>query len=156
MNIPNIEKLDAIRAECKAIVRTRARISAGVAIIPIPLADIGVDAALIRGMISAINQKFGLTPAQIERLEPQIRKEVLAAVAGVGSGLIGRIISKKLIMHIFKKIGSRVATKSVAKYLPVLGSAVAATVSFGAIKMLGDSHIEDCYAVAKQAAFRLP
>jgi hypothetical protein len=42
-----------------------------------------------------------------------------------------------------------VATGSVAKYVPFIGSAVAATISFGAMKLAGNAHIDDCYATAE-------
>jgi hypothetical protein len=33
--------------------------------------------------------------------------------------------------------------------VPFIGSAVAATISFGAMKLAGNAHIDDCYATAK-------
>jgi hypothetical protein len=60
-------------------------------------------------------------------------------------------ITKELIVQVLRKVGVRVATKSVAKYIPILGSALAATVSFGAMKIVGNSHVDDCYDVAKKA-----
>jgi uncharacterized protein (DUF697 family) len=147
----NISELDAIRDECKSMVTTRASISAGAAIIPLPGVDIGGDIALLVEMIPAINRKFGLTPEQIDHLDPQVKKIILVAITSIGSELIGKYITKQLIVQVLKNVGVRLATKSVAKYIPILGSALAATVSFGAMKMVGNSHVDDCYDVAKKA-----
>lgn len=69
-----IEELDALRGECKSMVTSRAGLSAGAAMVPIPGADIGADVTLLLEMIPAINRKFGLTPEQIDQLDPQIKK----------------------------------------------------------------------------------
>lgn len=54
-------------------------------------------------------------------------------------------------MQVLKRVGIRLATKSVAKFIPILGQALAASISFGAMKMVGNSHVDDCYEVAKKA-----
>jgi uncharacterized protein (DUF697 family) len=146
-----IEELNAIRDECKSMVTTRASISAGAAVVPIPGADIGADVTLLLEMIPTINRKFGLTPEQIDQLDPQIKKIILVAITSIGSELVGKMVTKQLIMQALKKVGVRVATKSVAKFIPFLGSALAASISFGAMKMVGNSHVDDCYEVAKRA-----
>jgi hypothetical protein len=51
---------------------------------------------------------------------------------------------------LLKKIGVRVAAKQVTKFIPFVGQAVSAGISFGAMKYLGNSHIDECYAVCKQ------
>jgi hypothetical protein len=56
------------------MVTSRAGLSAGAAMVPIPGADIGADVTLLLEMIPAINRKFGLTPEQIDQLDPQIKK----------------------------------------------------------------------------------
>ncbi|MGL5081794.1 MAG: hypothetical protein ACRC8A_09935 [Microcoleaceae cyanobacterium] len=132
------------------MITKRASLSAGAAIIPIPGVDISADVTLLLEMIPTINRKFGLTPEQINDLDPQIKKIILVAITNIGSGLIGRTVTKQLIMQVLKRVGIRVTTKSVAKFIPILGQALAASISFGAMKMVGDSHVDDCYEVAKK------
>ena len=144
-----IEDLDALRAECRSMVTTRAGLSAGAAVIPIPGVDIGADVSLLVEMIPTINRKFGLTPEQIDHLDPQFKKIMLVAIATMGSELIGKLVTKELIMQILKKIGIRVATKSFAKFIPILGQALAASLSFGAMKMVGNAHVDDCYEIGR-------
>ena len=151
MLLRSIEELNALRDECKSMVTTRASLSAGAAVIPLPGADIGADVTLLLEMIPAINRKFGLTPEQIDDLDPQFKKITLVAITSIGSELIGKMVTKQLIMQVLKRIGVRVATKSAAKFIPILGQVLAATISFGAMKMIGNSHVDDCYEVAKKA-----
>jgi uncharacterized protein (DUF697 family) len=145
-----LEELNALRDECKSMVTKRAGLSAGAAVIPIPGIDIGADVSLLVEMIPAINRKFGLTPEQIDGLDPQIKKIMLVAISSMGSELIGKLVTQKLVMQLLKRVGIRMATKSVARFIPILGQALAASISFGAMRMVGNSHVDDCYEVAKK------
>lgn len=151
-----LAELNALRDECKSMVTKRAGLSAGAAVIPIPGIDIGADVSLLVEMIPAINRQFGLTPEQINGLDPQVQKILLVAISSVGSGLIGRYVTKELVLQVLKRIGIRLATKSAAKFIPILGQALAAGISFGAMRMVGNSHVDDCYEVAKRLALPAP
>lgn len=146
----NMFELEKLRDECKSLVTTRASLSAGAAVIPLPGVDIGADIALLIEMIKNINKKFGLSKEQIDDLDPQTKQLILVAVTSIGSEMIGKFITKQLILQILKRLGIRLAAKSIAKYIPILGSAVAATISFGAMKLVGNSHVDDCFDVAKK------
>ncbi|SDS78564.1 hypothetical protein [Pseudomonas oryzae] len=146
-----LEELDALRDECKAMVTKRAGLSAGAAVLPIPGLDLGADVALLIELIPAINQKFGLSPQQIEGLDPKIKRVILIGATSLGNNLIGKWVTQQLIMQMLQRIGIRVASKTAAKFVPLLGQALAASISFGAMKLLGNAHVEDCYKVARQA-----
>ena len=49
-----------------------------------------------------------------------------------------------------RKISKRIVVKQVAKYVPFVGQAVSASISFAAMRYLGDTHVDECYAVCKQ------
>ena len=151
MLIRSLAELDRIRDECKAMVTKRSAVSAGAAAIPIPGLDIGTDVALLVEMLPAINSKFGLTPQQIEQMDTRSRRLIVVAVSGIGSEVIGKFISRTLVMSLVRKMGTKVATKSVIRFVPFVGQAVAATISFGVMKMVGNGHIEDCYQVCREA-----
>ncbi|MBV2133980.1 hypothetical protein KRX52_14460 [Pseudomonas sp. MAP12] len=147
----SLEQLDALRDECKAMVTRRAGLSAGAAVLPIPGLDLGADVSLLIEMIPAINKKFGLNPDQIEGLDPQIKRVILIGATSIGNNLIGKWVTRQLVMQALKRVGIRVTTKTVARFVPILGQALAASISFGAMKLLGNAHVDDCYAVAKKA-----
>ena len=146
-----LRQLDAIRAQCRALVTRRASLSAGAAIIPIPGLELGTDVAILLKLLPQINEKFGLTPAQIDALDIDTKRIVLVLVSGVGSGLVGRLITKGLVIKVLQKIGVRLTAQGVVKYVPLLGQALSASISFGAMKMLGNKHVDDCYEVARRA-----
>ena len=151
MQPKTIEDLDRLRNQCKSMVTTRAGLSAGASVVPIPGLDLGADVALLIDLIASINRQFGLTPAQIDDLDIRSKKIILIAITSIGSEMVGKLITKPLIIQVLKRVGVQLATKSVVKYVPFLGSVIAASISFGAMKLVGDSHVDACYAVAQKA-----
>jgi uncharacterized protein (DUF697 family) len=146
-----LKQLDRIRSECRAMVTRRASMSAGAAVVPIPGLDIGTDVAILIALLPRINEKFGLAPHQIDALDVETKRVVMMFVSAVGSNLVGRLVTRDLVMKLLMKMGVRLTTQGVVKYVPLIGQAISASLSFGAMKLLGNRHVDDCYEVARRA-----
>ena len=146
---------DAVKRSRK-LLHKRALLAGAVSAMPIPGLDWAVDAATLSKLIPEINKEFGLTPQQLASLSPKKREQVHQAVTLVGSVLIGKLISRDLVLAAATKIGMRLTTKQLAKYVPFAGQIVAATVGYAAIRYLGEEHMKDCIRVAQQAQLKLP
>jgi hypothetical protein len=70
------------------------------------------------------------------------------AVMAVGSALVGRVVTRELVIKVLKTVGVRLTAKQAARAVPFAGQVVAASLSFAALKYLGDRHIADCVQVA--------
>jgi uncharacterized protein (DUF697 family) len=140
--------IDAATRRCRKIVTKRALLTATAAVVPIPGIDLAIDIGVLMKMLQEINAEFGLTPEQIEALAPKRRLSAYKAIAAVGSSVIGRKITREALALVVKSVARRVATKTTARYVPIAGQALAATISFGAFKYIGDRHIDDCVSVA--------
>lgn len=147
--ISSITELDRVRADCRTLVTKRSLMAAGAAVVPIPGVDIVADLSLLTTLLPDISKRFELDHDQVEKLEPQTAQKVFVMASSMGNNLIGRLVTKRLVVALLRRVGMRVATASVAKYVPFVGSGIAAGISFGAMKMVGNSHIEDCYRTAK-------
>ena len=147
--------LEAAVKRSRKLLNKRAFVAAVASAVPLPGLDWAVDAALLSKLIPEINKEFGLTPQQLDQLDPKKREQVQKAAAMVGSVLIGKFISRDLIIKATTKIGVRLTTKQLAKYVPLAGQLVAATVGFAAIRYFGEEHMKDCIRVARQAQLRL-
>ena len=145
-----LKQLDTIRDQCRALVTRRASLSAGAAVIPIPGLDVGADVAILIKLLPQINERFGLTPAQIDRLDTDTKRVVMMFITGLGASLVGRLVTRELVIKVLMKLGVRVTTKGIVKCVPFLGQALSASISFGAMKLLGNQHIDDCYEVARR------
>ena len=147
--IRSVAELDRVKAECKKLVTNRSLMSAGAAVIPIPGADIVADIGLLTTLLPDISKRFELDHDQVEKLEPQVAQKVFVLAASMSNNVIGRMVTKRMATALLRRIGMRAATASVAKYVPLVGSGIAAGISFGAMKLVGNSHIEDCYRTAR-------
>jgi len=140
----------------RKLLNKRAMVAAAASAVPVPGLDWMVDAAMLSKLIPEINKEFGLTPQQLDRLEPKKRDQVQKAVTMVGSVLIGKFISRDLVIKAATKIGVRLTTKQVAKYVPLAGQIVSAAVGYAAIRYFGEEHMKDCIRVARQAQLDVP
>jgi len=140
----------------RKLLNKRAVVAAAASAVPVPGLDWMVDAAMLSKLIPEINKEFGLTPQQLDQLEPKKRDQVQKAVTLVGSVLIGKLISRDLVIKAATKIGMRLTAKQAAKYVPLAGQLVAAAVGYAAIRYLGEEHMKDCIRVARQAQLEVP
>jgi uncharacterized protein (DUF697 family) len=140
--------IDAVARHCRKLATRRALISAGASVVPIPGVDVAVDISVLMSMIEDINSAFGLTPEQIDRLAPRRKAFAYKAVMAVGSALVGRVVTRELVIKVLKTVGVRLTAKQAARAVPFAGQVVAASLSFAALKYLGDRHIADCVQVA--------
>jgi len=147
----SIAELEKIRASCRTMVKRRAATSGGMSLIPVPGVDIAGDVGMLLQLIPAINRKFGLTPEQIDELDTRHQVMIYAMLKKVGTDLIGRAVTQKLVLAALKKVGGRMAAKQVLKYIPFAGQAAALALSVAAMMYLGNSHIDACFAVAREA-----
>ncbi len=155
MALDNADMLAAVKRSRKML-HKRALLAGAVSAVPIPGLDWAVDAAMLSKLIPEINKEFGLTPEQLDKLNPKKREQVQNAVTLVGSVLIGKLISKDLVIKAATMIGMRLTTKQLAKYVPFAGQIVAATVGYAAIRYLGEEHMKDCIRVAQEANLDVP
>jgi uncharacterized protein (DUF697 family) len=156
LQMPTTPALEAAVKRSRKLLNKRAMVAAAASAVPVPGLDWMVDAAMLSKLIPEINKEFGLTPQQLDQLEPKKRDQVQKAVAMVGSVLIGKFISRDLVIKAATKIGVRLTTKQVAKYVPLAGQVVSAAVGYAAIRYFGEEHMKDCIRVAKQAQLDVP
>lgn len=106
---------------------------------------------MLMQLIPSINHKFGLSPEQIDELDTRHKVVIYAMAKKVGSDLVGRAVTKKLVVAALKKVGGRMAAKQVLKYIPFAGQAAAVALSVAAMMYLGNSHVDACFEIAKGA-----
>jgi hypothetical protein len=142
-------ELDAAIKRSKALVTKRAALASAATLVPLPGLDIAVDIAAVMRLIPAINQEFGLTPEQIERLSPGRQLLVYKSMVAIGGMMIGKLVTKEIAVEVLKTVGVRMTTKQISKYVPVAGQALSVALGFGAMKYVGHQHIKDCRRVVE-------
>lgn len=143
-------EIEATARACRRLVTRRALAAAGVAVLPIPGIDWVTDVGVLMKLIPQINHAFGLTPQQIEQLAPDRQVVVYKALSAAGGMLVGRLVTRELVLKMLKLVGVRLTTQQAAKYVPIAGQAVSAALTFSALKFVCEQHIRQCVAVARQ------
>ena len=145
----NDRELDAAVERAKKMVTKRAALASASTLIPLPGIDIAADVALLLKLIPEINQEFGLTPDQIAKLSPTKQLMVYKAIVMIGGAMVGKLVTKELIVQALKTVGVRITVKQATKYVPLAGQALSAALGFAALKYIGNTHIKDCAKVVK-------
>ncbi len=150
MFIRSIEELDAVRLCCKKMVKKRAMASGGMALLPVPGVDIAADVGLLLELLPAINRQFCLSPEQIDQLDSQLKSFLYGVIKTTGSRVAGQLVTRQVVINLLQKLGVRLTAKQGLKLIPFAGQAAAAAISGSAMLLIGNTHIEECYAIAKQ------
>jgi uncharacterized protein (DUF697 family) len=150
------DTLEATAQRCRRLVRSRALVAAGVAMVPIPGLDWVTDVGVLVKLLPEINRAFGLTPEQIERLAPNRQVVVYKAISSGSGMLVGKLVTRELVIQLLKLVGVRLTTQQAAKFVPIAGQAVSAALTYGALKYVCEQHIQQCKAVARQLALPAP
>ena len=148
--------LEDAAQRARQLLHRRALMAAVASATPVPGLDWAVDAALLSRVLPLINAEFGLTPQQLDELTPHKREQVQKAVAVVGSVLIGKFITQDLVIKAVRSLGMRMATRQLAKYVPLAGQAISAALGYTTLRYLGEQHIQDCLRVVQSAHLALP
>lgn len=145
-------QLQKIRDECYDMVNKSSYYSGAVAAVPIPGLDVANDISILTRLLPKINKKFGLSPEQIDDLNPQLKELTLVAITKVGTNLIGKYVTReaavKAVTAFSTKAATTAVTKTGLKYIPLLGPVLSGGISYGAMRYVGRAHVNDCYKIA--------
>lgn len=140
----------AVAEHCHRLLKRRAITAAAASVVPVPGLGVALDVLLLGGVINDINHAFGLTPAQIKALPQGKRTQAFNLIQISGNYLIGKAITAQLVTSVLKVVGLRVATKRVARFVPIVGQAASAALGYAITVQLGKAHIADCLKLAQQ------
>lgn len=146
----NPKDIEDTRERCRSLVRRRAAISAGVSAVPIPGVDVLSDLSLFKKLVDDVNAAFGLTPEQIDRLQPNHKLIAYKVAVGVGGVMVGKLVTRELLLAVFKRVGLKMAAKSVTRFVPIAGQMASAAIGFTMFRKLGYEHVEACAKVANE------
>lgn len=148
--------LAAVAQRCRRLVSQRALLAAGVATLPVPGLDWATDIGILIKLLPRINEAFGLSPEQIERLAPERRIVVYKAISAGGGMVIGKLVTREVVLALLKIVGVRLTTQQAAKYVPLAGQAVSAALTYSALRYVCEQHIRQCADVARRLALPAP
>ncbi|MEK8050815.1 hypothetical protein AACH10_11255 [Ideonella sp. DXS22W] len=150
------DALSRVASRCRQRVRQRAMLAAGVAMVPLPGIDWVTDVGVLVKLLPEISAAFGLSAEQVERLSPNRKLVVYKALSAAGGMVLGRVVTREVVMLLLKTVGVRLTTQQAAKLVPVAGQVVSAALTFSALNYVCEQHIRQCEAVARQLMLPAP
>jgi uncharacterized protein (DUF697 family) len=149
-------EIEAVAEHCRSLVGRRALLAAGVSMVPLPGVDWVTDLAVLMRLLPDINHAFGLTPEQIERLAPDRQVVVYKAISAGGGLLIGKLVTRDLVLRLLRLVGVRLTAQQAAKYVPIAGQAVSAVLTYSSLRYECEQHIAQCVAISRQLMLPAP
>ena len=145
---PNLD-LDKVKKDCEKLVKKRAKLSAGVAIVPVPFFDVAVDASMLTMLLPEISERFGLIEGRQSAIDLESRAIHWAALKDRTVDFAGLMATRGIVKKTVQGFGGRIAAKQVTKFIPLGGQMVAATMGYMIFKKIATDHINECYNLAK-------
>ncbi len=144
-----VAELEEVIRGCKRMATRAAVKSAFAGVLPVPLLDAAIDVKILARLIAQINERFGLAKEQMDHYHEELRLALFDLVKRYGTRFAGRYITMELLLPVLRRMGVRIATKGAARFVPILGTGVAAAISFSAMKLVAHAHIRECETVVR-------
>ena len=144
------QEIDKVASECRKSIRKFALGSGIASAAPLP----GADLAAGRGaaMLEEILKRFQLRQTDIGMLEIEAKAVLLRTVKNHGCRLVGKTITRGLLIRIAAGSAWSAALRRFGKYAPLIGQAISAGIGYAAMSALGNMAINECVKVRKSIA----
>lgn len=139
------ELLEKKRNALEDYVYYAAGAAAANAINPVPGVDVAVDVTILVTLFTQIREDYGFDDEKLKHLKSSNINMVV--------NLTNQVIKYSLsdgVMLLLKRYATTEVTKTITKYIPFVGQAIAATAGFWLTKTVGMSYLEDCHKLAEE------
>lgn len=143
------EKIDRFATDCQKAIRKYAVASGIGAALPIPGSELATDAVMASAMIDEVLRRFRLRQADIEMLNLEAKAVLLCAAKDQGCRLVGKAVTKRLLVQIAGGSALTATARRLVKYAPLLGQVISAGIGYAAMVALGNIVINECVRVRK-------
>ena len=141
--------LEKVKAQCQALVKKRAKYSAGAAVVPVPFLDVAIDAGLLTSLLPEISERFGLIEDRESAIDLESRDVHWKELKNRAVDFAGLMATRGVVKKTVQGFGGRIVAKQVTKFIPLGGQMVAATMGYMIFKKIAFDHINECYKLAK-------
>ncbi len=139
------EFLDKKKALADKVVGKFAGLAALNGINPIPGLDVAVDIGLLLKLFNDLKKGFGLEDGLLTKYQQVMNNPQQTAMI---ENII-KFVTKEGVISLIKSISKREGSKLIAKFIPFVGQAVAATAGYLITSNAGKRYVDDCYTVAQ-------
>lgn len=124
----------------ESLINSYCRLAALNGINPIPGLDIALDMGILFKLFAEIRGVYGLTEQRLNKAAAILPLAKQVMLYGTEWGLAS----------LLKNAGKRVAIGKTVKYVPLIGSAISAAISYVIVKKAGQRYLRDCKMLAEK------
>ncbi|WP_218597734.1 GTPase [Polaribacter sp. NJDZ03] len=117
---------------------------------PIPGLDIGVDITLMVKLSKEVQNIYGLNEEQQEYNKQLLDQKSIKLIASKVLQYTARYGGKEAIMILLKKASTTLIAKTASKWIPLVGSIIAAGIGFKMTSWIGNDMIVDAEEIAQE------
>jgi GTP-binding protein EngB required for normal cell division/uncharacterized protein (DUF697 family) len=140
------EVLGAKREAADKIISYSATAAAANGLNPIIGVDISIDVAILINLSKKISDIFGINEDEINYATKKYGLD--GKYVTIGKQFAGKFIAREGVMLLLKRFGTTVASKSVFKYIPIAGQAIAAGIGYKMTNTFGEELLDEAYYLA--------
>jgi small GTP-binding protein len=146
------ELLQKKRRSAEKIVSSYALFAAANTFNPIPGLDVSVDIGVLTLMASKVVRAYGLTDAQLNHsTRRRIAASTMTAIRDLARP-VTQYLAREGIVLILRRLGTNIADRSIAKWVPLVGQAVASYLGYKLTINFGMNLIDDCESAVRAVA----
>lgn len=137
--------LEEKKRACEGYVSLAAAMAAANGMNPIPGVDVTVDISILLKLFKEIRENYGLDDDFLTTL----KQSSIPVVARLASSVV-QYATQAGIFLLLKRFAGRQAVKAVAKHIPFIGQALAASLAYGITSNAGHRYLGDCHTLAEK------
>jgi hypothetical protein len=144
----SLECLAEKKRVCEQRVTWCAAVAAASGTVPIPMANFAIDIPVLLSLFRFVRETYGLTDMALSTKEFAV-----PALAPLVNNVV-RYASTEGVSILIKEFSGAVIVEQVAKFVPFVGTIIAASLGFAITRKVGTSYLTDCHALAEQVLER--
>lgn len=128
---------------CEQRVKWSAVVAAASGTVPLPGVNFVIDIPVLVSLFKFVRDTYGLTDLALSAKEFAV-----PALTPLANNVV-RYASTEGVLLILKECSGMVAAEQVAKFVPFLGTVVAASLGFAIVRKVGNMYLNDCHSLAE-------
>jgi small GTP-binding protein len=128
---------------CEQRVTWSAVVAAASGTVPIPGANSAIDIPVLLWLLKFIRETYGLTDQVMTAKEFAV-----PALTPMVNGVV-KYASTEGVVLLLKEVGGLVVAEQVSKFVPFVGTVVAASLGFAIVRKVGNMYLGDCHRLAE-------
>lgn len=137
--------LDQKKRLCEQRVLWSSAVAAASGTVPIPGANFAIDIPVLVSLFRFMRETYSLTDTALSA-----KDFAVPALAPLANNVV-KYASTEGVVLLLQEASGAVVAEQVSKFIPIVGTAVAASLGFAIVRKVGNLYLRDCHRLAEAA-----